>query len=57
MKLLSLFFYHLGNIISHSTFNWTWGGLLYQKLMFLSIDFDTNFEVWEKPKRRKAKKK
>ena len=57
MKLLSLFFYHLGDIASVTICHWRWGGWIYKKLMLLSVDCDTNFEVWEKPKRRKAKKK
>jgi hypothetical protein len=36
------------------------GWKLYQKLMLISVDLDTNFDVWKeaKPsKKRKAKKK
>jgi hypothetical protein len=35
------------------------GWRLYQKLMLLSVDFDTGFNVWKevKPRKRKAKKK
>jgi hypothetical protein len=57
MKLLSLFFYHLGDIASVTICHWRWGGWIYKKLMLISVDCDTNFEIWKKPRQRKSKKK
>jgi hypothetical protein len=57
MRLLSLFFYHLGDIVSVTLCRWRWGGWIYKKLMLLSVNCDTKFEIWKKPRQRKSKKK
>jgi hypothetical protein len=61
MKLaLSRLFYHLGDIVSITLLPLGVGWNLYQKLMLISVDLDTEFNVWKnvKPKKkRKAKKK
>jgi len=56
MKLLSILFYYLGDIVSHTIARWSWGGWLYQRLMLLSVDCDKNFEIWKEVKPRKKRK-
>jgi len=61
MKLaLSRLFYHLGDIVSITMLPLGVGWKLYQKLMLISVDLDTEFNVWKEVKpreKRKAKKK
>jgi len=60
MTILSKIFYHLGDIVSITLLPLGVGWKLYQKLMLISVDLDTDFKVWKevKPrKKRKAKKK
>jgi len=60
MTILSRIFYYLGDIVSVTLFPLGFGRRLYQKLMLISVDLDTKFDVWKevKPrKKRKAKKK
>jgi hypothetical protein len=57
MKLLSILFYYLGDIASHTIARWGWGGWLYQRLMLLSVDYDKNFEIWKKLKPCKKRRK
>lgn len=56
MKLLSILFYFLGDMASHTIARWSWGGWLYQRLMLLSVDFDKDFEIWKEVKPRKKLK-
>jgi len=57
MKLLSIFFYYLGDIASHTIARWSWGGWLYQRLMLLSVQCDKDFNVWKEVKPRKRRKR
>jgi hypothetical protein len=57
MKLLSILFYYLGDMVSHTIARWSWGGWLYQRLMLLSVDCDKNFEIWKEVKPRKKRRK
>jgi len=59
MKLLSILFYYLGDMASHTIARWGWGGWLYQRLMLLSVDFDKDFEIWKevKPRKKRSKRK
>jgi hypothetical protein len=60
MTILSKIFYHLGDIVSITLLPLGVGWKLYQKLMLISVDLDTDFKVWKevKPKKkRKAKNK
>jgi hypothetical protein len=60
MTILSKIFYHLGDFVSIALLPLGVGWKLYQKLMLISVDLDTDFKVWKevKPrKKRKAKKK
>jgi hypothetical protein len=60
MTILSKIFYHLGDIVSVTLLPFGVGWRLYQKLMLISVNLDTDFKVWKevKPrKKRKAKKK
>jgi hypothetical protein len=60
MTILSKIFYHLGDFVSITLLPLGVGWRLYQKLMLISVDLDTDFKVWKevKPnKKRKAKKK
>jgi len=60
MTILSKIFYHLGDFASITLLPLGVGWKLYQKLMLISVDLDTDFKVWKevKPrKKRKAKKK
>jgi hypothetical protein len=60
MTILSKIFYHLGDFVSITLLPLGVGWKLYQKLMLISVDLDTNFDVWKeaKPnKKRKVKKK
>ena len=50
MKLLSILFYYLGDIASHTIARWSWGGWVYQRLMRLSVDCDKDFNVWKEVK-------
>jgi hypothetical protein len=52
MKLLSILFYHLGDIVSVTLCHWRWGGWLYQKLMLMSVDCDKGFDVWKEVKKK-----
>lgn len=52
MKLLSILFYHLGDIVSKTLLNYKWGGWLYQRLMLLSVDCDNGFDVWKEVKKK-----
>jgi hypothetical protein len=56
MKLLSILFYYLGDIASHTVARWRWGGRFYQKLMLLSVDYDKDFNVWKEVKPRKKRR-
>jgi hypothetical protein len=59
MKLLSILFYYLGDIASHTIARWSWGGWLYQRMMLLSVDCDKHFEIWKevKPRKKRSKRK
>jgi hypothetical protein len=60
MTILSKIFYYLGDFVSITLLPLGVGWKLYQKLMLISVDLDTNFDVWKeaKPsKKRKVKKK
>jgi len=60
MTILSKIFYYLGHLVSITLLPIGLGWRLYQKLMLISVDLDTDFNVWKevKPKKkRKAKKK
>ena len=60
MTILSKIFYYLGDLVSITLLPLGVGWKLYQKLMLISVDLDTDFKVWKevKPrKKRKAKKK
>ena len=59
MKLLSIFFYYLGDIASHTIGRWGWGGWLYQRLMLLSVQCDKDFQIWKevKPRKKRSKRK
>lgn len=59
MKLLSILFYYLGDIASHTITRWSWGGRLYQRLMLLSVECDKDFEIWKevKPSKKRSKRK
>ena len=56
MKLLSILFYCLGDIASHTIARWSWGGWVYQ-FMLLSVDCDKDFEIWKEVKPRKKRRK
>jgi hypothetical protein len=59
MKLLSILFYYLGDMVSHTIARWSWGGWLYQRLMLLSVEFDKDFQIWKevKPSKKRSKRK
>ena len=57
MKLLSILFYYLGDMVSHTIARWSWGRWLYQRLMLLSVDCDKDFEIWKEVKTRKKRRK
>jgi hypothetical protein len=57
MTILSKIFYHLGNIVSVTILPLGVGWKLYQKLMLISVDLDTNFDVWKEVKQRKTRRK
>lgn len=57
MKLLSILFYYLGDIASHTIARWSWGGWVYQRLMLLSVECDKDFEIWKEVKPRKKRRK
>jgi len=60
MTILSKIFYYLGDFVSITLLPLGLGWKLYQKLMLISVDLDTDFNVWKeaKPnKKRKTKKK
>lgn len=59
MTILSKIFYHLGGIVSVTLLPLGVGWKLYQKLMLISVDLDTNFDVWKevKPRNKRRKKK
>jgi hypothetical protein len=61
--LLSLTFYHIGDIISRTTMQW-FNGLgysIYSQLMIWSVDLDEKDKIWKPVKvaknKRKSKKK
>jgi hypothetical protein len=57
MTILSKIFYHLGGIVSATLLPLGVGWRLYQKLMLISVDLDTNFDVWKEVKPRKTRRK
>ena len=60
MTILSKIFYYLGDFVSITLLPLGVGWKLYQKLMLISVNLDTDFKVWKeaKPsKKRKVKKK
>lgn len=46
-KTISIFFYHLGDIVCHLDFEWA--ANLYQKFMNISVNFDEKigFQIWK----------
>jgi hypothetical protein len=59
MKLLSILFYYLGDMVSHTIARWSCGGWLYQRMMLLSVQCDKDFEIWKevKPPKKRRKRK
>ena len=59
--LFSHLFYHLGDLISRTTMRWGkgYGYPVYNRLMLLSSDLDTENKLWKnvKPKKKKRSKK
>lgn len=57
--LLSLTFYHIGDIISRTTMQW-FNGLgysIYSQLMIWSVDLDEKDKIWKPVKVAKNKRK
>ena len=57
--LLSLTFYHIGDIISRTTMQW-FNGLgysIYSQLMIWSVDLDEKDKIWKPVKAAKNKRK
>ena len=59
--LVSLFLYHIGDIISRTTMVWGngFGYSVYRYTMLWSCDLDTEGKIWKyvKPKVKKSKKR
>ena len=57
--LLSLTFYHIGDIISRTTMQWLngLGYSIYSQLMIWSVDLDEKDKIWKPVKAAKNKRK
>jgi len=56
--LLSYLFYYLGDLISNTTMRWGngYGYPIYNRLMLLSSDLDTENKLWKNVKSKKKKR-